>query len=57
VWGRIWAAIERALVTWGLEVLPLVVAHPLPVEYGSTGSATGPVAGHSYRRREPDAYR
>jgi len=59
VWRRIWAALERALVTWGLDVLPLVVANPLPVEYESTGGTTGPspVVGHSYRRREPDAYR
>ena len=51
--------LERALVAWGLEVLPLVVTHPLPVDPYSTGSTTGPspVVGHSYRRREPDAYR
>lgn len=59
MWRRIWAALERAFVAWGLEILPLVVAHPLPMEYGSTGSPTGPspVTGHSYQRREPDAYR
>lgn len=59
MWRRIWAALERAFITWGLEILPLVVAYPLPVEYGSTGSAAGPypVVGHSSQRREPDAYR